>query len=187
MSSALVVDKSFESRFVRSQSNNNIHKLSLVLVGTLLVAVGAHLTIPLYPVPVTLQTFFVFLLSMTHGWRFASLSVLAYLGLSCFDNSLLAASASIASMGYLFGFLLAALVTGWLAEKGGARNMVSAFITAFIGTVLIYAIGLPVLAWFLGSWHQAIMFGLIPFVAIDFVKIVALAIITPRCWYESKV
>lgn len=97
-------------------------KAALIVFGSLLLAVSAQFKIPLYPVPVTGQTLVVLLIGMTYGPRLGGITMAAYLfegaiGLPVFAGG----AAGMAVLfgptgGYLFGFLLAAVAMGYLAD-----------------------------------------------------------------------
>ena len=69
---------------------NSIYKnIALALFGTLLLAVSAKVQVPFWPVPMTMQTFIVFIIGMSYGSRLAFLTLLIYLlegslGATCF-------------------------------------------------------------------------------------------------------
>ena len=56
-----------------------IKNILLILFGTLLLAVSAKVQVPFWPVPMTMQTFVVFLIGMTYGWKLSFFTLLAYL------------------------------------------------------------------------------------------------------------
>ncbi len=157
------------------------------------------------PIPITGQTFGVLLVGGALGLRRGFLAVALYLalglvlpfyaqgasGLDTFisragDGSLVYG----ASAGYLLGFLLAAVVTGRLAEIGWDRNIVGAVAAMLIGNVTIYLIGVPWLALLAVPpemaavrWQTAAEWGLTPFVIIDAIKLVLAAAAFPAAWW----
>jgi biotin transport system substrate-specific component len=147
--------------------------------------------VPFYPVPMTLQTLVVLMLGVVLGWRLGSLTVLFYLaqgasGLPVFagtpEKGLGLAYLVGPTGGYLMGFVLAALLTGWLAERGFDRSRVGMTAAMVGGNALIYAVGLLWLGHFVGYNAQLIALGLTPFLFGDLVKI-ALAVATvPLLW-----
>lgn len=154
---------------------------SLVAGGVLLLALGAHITIPLNPVPITGQTFAVLLVAAALGWRRGYTSVILYIVLGTAGLPIFAAVSSAVTYGYLAGFALAALVVGWLAERGWDRAVVTSLGAMLLGEVAIYACGLPWLARFTG-WHAAFTFGLMPFLVGDSVKLALAAALLPAAW-----
>ena len=59
--------------------NTYIKNISLVLFGTLLLALSSKVQVPFWPVPMTMQTFIVFIICMAYGWRLAFFTLVAYL------------------------------------------------------------------------------------------------------------
>jgi len=181
--------------------------LLLIALGTLLIVVGARLTfyLPGNPlVPVTLQTFGVLFGGAMLGFRRGVLSVLLYLALGLFlpvfafdqatgvyrqgiDTILAVKDGQVVlgvTGGYLIGFVLASAVTGRLAELGWDRHIGGSLGAMLLGSVAIYAIGLP---WLAAGAHlsleQTLQYGLWPFIPGDLVKLVAAALLLPAGWW----
>lgn len=141
-----------------------------------LTALTARITIylPFTPVPITLQTLAVVLSGLVLGARGGALAQLAYLSLLAlglpFDaNGLGPAAFAGPTAGYLVGFVPAAFVTGWLAERLTWRSWGN-FAVAVIGMLVIYGVGASWLAVWLGSWQKAWLGGVAPFILVDLVK-----------------
>lgn len=156
--------------------------VGLVIGFSLLTAVMAKIAIPLpfTPVPITGQTFAVLLAGAVLGSRLGTAAMVAYiiegsLGLPVF------ARATPASYGYLAGFVAAAFVVGWLAERGWSRDVLHAIVAMIAGEVAIYAFGLAWLSRYVG-WSQVLALGLFPFVIGDTIKLIAAAVIVPAGW-----
>lgn len=119
----------------------------LVLVGSFLIALSAQVTVPMFPVPMTLQTLTISLIGLAYGARLGAVTVLAYLaegaaGLPVFaggNAGLLYMTGPTA--GFLFGFVPMAFATGWLAERLGARGFVALFAAALIPAMGLFALG----------------------------------------------
>lgn len=148
-----------------------------VLLFAALTALTARITIhlPFTPVPVTLQTLAVVLSGLVLGARGGALAQLAYLGMIVvglpFDaNGLGPASLLGPTAGYLVGFVPAAFVTGWLAERISVRSWWGNFVAALAGVVVLYLVGAAWLAVMLGSWQQAWLAGVVPFIWLDLIK-----------------
>jgi biotin transport system substrate-specific component len=159
----------------------------LILVGSLFLAACAQITVWTVPVPVTMQTFGVLVVGAIYGWRLGAVTVAAYLvegaiGLPFFAG--LTGGLPILfgpTGGYLFGFVAAAAVVGWLAERGWDRNILTMALAMLIGNVVLYVPGLLWLSTFFG-WQKAIEYGLAPFMLIDAVKLAAAALLLPAAW-----
>jgi biotin transporter BioY len=160
----------------------------LVIVGSLFIALCAQFTIHIGPVPITGQTLAVLLTGVLLGSRRGSLSVLAYLaegiaGLPVFapGGPLGLARLLGPTGGYLLGFVAAAHVAGLLAERGWDRKMMTASLAMLTGNAVIYAFGLPWLAFFVGI-ENALPLGLYPFVIGDILKAILAAALLPTGW-----
>jgi biotin transport system substrate-specific component len=165
--------------------------LALIVVGSLVIAGLAQVSIRLRFVPITGQTFAVLLVAASLGlWRGTS-AIALYLaegaaGLPFFAEGkagvdyLLLRDPLHATGGYLWGFLLAAVVVGVLADRGWVRSFGSAVGALFLGNVAIYLVGLPWLASAIGtSLEDALPFGLYPFVIGDTIKLLLAAALLP--------
>ncbi len=86
-------------------------------------------------------------------------------------------------MGYLVGFIVAASVVGYLSSRGNDRRFLSSTAEMFLGTLIIYAIGVPVLMNALNvNLAQGLEYGLYPFVITDTLKVLAAAGLLPLAW-----
>jgi len=159
----------------------------LVGIGVLLLALAAHLRVilPFTVVPITGQTFAVLLLGAAYGWRRGGLTAALYLAAGLAGLPVFADVAGLATLGYLAGFLLAAVVVGWLAERGWDRRFVTALAAMLAGEVVIYACGLLWLARFVG-WGNVVAEGLLPFLPGDMLKLVAAALVLPAVWQAVR-
>ena len=139
-------------------------------------AACAQITVWTVPVPVTMQTFGVLVVGAIYGWRLGAATVAAYLvegaiGLPFFAGMTGGLPILFGPTGgYLFGFVAAAAVVGWLAERGWDRNILTMALAMLIGNVVLYVPGLLWLSTFFG-WEKAIEYGLAPFILIDAVKL----------------
>ena len=140
------------------------------------------------PVPYTMQTFAVLLVGASYGWIRGALSMLLYLaaglaGVGWFADGASGYDAAKVTMGYLVGFILAAALTGYLSSRGNDRRFLTSTAEMFLGTLVIYAIGVPVLMATLNvGLAQGLEFGLYPFVLTDTLKVLAAAGLFPLAW-----
>jgi len=180
-----------DSLMTPSAATSAVTKAALVVFGSLLLAVSAQFKIPLYPVPVTGQTLVVLLIGMTYGPRLGGITLAAYLfegalGLPVFAGGAAGAAVLMGpTAGYLFGFLLAAIAMGYLAERGMGRTVVSTVAAMVIGNCVIYLCGALWLANFIG-FGQAIAAGVVPFLYGDALKLVVAAGLMPWAWRAVK-
>ena len=153
----------------------------LAVAGSALLTLSAKLQVPFYPVPMTMQTLVVLLIGLGFGARLGAATVLLYLAEGAVGLPVFAGTPEkgigLAYMvgptgGYLLGFVLAAALTGWIAER---RRDPEALVMAVIGgSLAIYLPGVLWLASFVG-FEQAVDLGLVPFLWADVLK-AALAI-----------
>ena len=168
------------SRLWPSLDTNLAVKAVIVVLGSLLLWASAKISVPFLPVKMTMQLFVVLALGLALGARLAGATVLLYLlegasGMPVFtgtpEKGLGVAYMMGPTGGYLLGFLLAALVTGWLADRGFARSPVLAIAAALLGAAAIYIPGLLWLGIMLG-WDKPILaWGLYPFLLPDAIKV----------------
>lgn len=164
-------------------------QLATVFAGVLLLAFASQLSIPLLPVPLTFQSVTVVLIGMACGMRYATYIVSAYLisgfvGLPVFANFSAGSTVFFGpTLGYLLGFLPAAWLGGYLAEKGWTKNILTSFATGLLSVSIIFILGVGVLSLHVGL-KNAIAFGLLPFVITEIVKLLVLATIAPRFWKQ---
>ena len=163
----------------------------LVCAGTGLVALAAQISIHLgfTPVPITAQTFAVVLVGASLGAVRGTASLLLYLLIGVAGAPVYAEHKhgwevfSGSSGGYIVGFVLAAALTGLLAERGWDRRVSTSVSVMLTGNVVIYLCGLPWLHHSLGvSWAKTLEYGLYPFVAGDVIKLYLAALALPGAW-----
>lgn len=163
-------------------AGSSLVKQALVVVGgSLFLAAMSQVAVG-YPVPTTLQTLAVMLIGLTFGFRLAVATVGLYLlegalGLPVFAQF----SGGFAKLagptgGYLVGFLIAAAVIGYLADRGYTRSWLGAVVALIIGEAIIMGLGVGRLSAFMPSIGETIAVGFTPFVFVDAIKI-ALAVL----------
>lgn len=163
----------------------------LVTGFALLTAAAAQISFPLpwTPVPVTGQTFAVLLTGAVLGWKAGAASQLLYVALGAVGLPFYADGASGwkvvsgATGGYLVGFVVAAALIGYLAERGQDRSLVTSVPAMLAGTAIIYLFGVTWLAHSLGvSATKAMELGLVPFVVGDALKLALAGGLVPAAW-----
>ncbi len=178
------------------------------VVGSALIAGLAQISFHLgfTPVPITGQTLGVLLVGAAYGPGLGTITVLLYLfegvvGLPVFttnpngghDTGLQVIELAGSTGGYLWGFVLAGALIGWLSRRGWDRSFRSAIGAMFLGEVVIYAVGVPwlhhALPALMGkpvSWETTYEFGLYPFIIGDTLKLLAAAGLLPGAWWLMK-
>ena len=164
---------------------------ALVVAGTALVAAAAQISVklPFTPVPITGQTFAVLLVGASLGAARGAASLGVYFVLGIVGAPIYAHHDSgwdvitSASGGYIVGFILAAAVTGWLAERRWDRRFSSSIGAMLTGNVIIYLFGLFWLAHVLHTnLEKTLEYGLYPFVPGDIFKLYLAAAALPAAW-----
>lgn len=159
----------------------------LMVGGSALTALAAQINVPLEPVPITMQTFAVLVIGMAYGWRLGAATLALYLAEGAVGLPVFAEFKSGLPVlfgptgGYLFGFVLAAGIIGWLAERGWDRNVLLTAVAMLIGNVALYAPGLAWLASLIG-FDPAMQHGLLPFLLGDALKLALAACLMPLAW-----
>jgi len=131
--------------------------LGVVFAGSWLIAASSWVSVPMHPVPMTLQTFAILLVAGVAGARLAVASVITWLAQAALGLPLLADGAggldpfSGPTAGYLAGFVIAACLCGWLAERPGLRGWLAMGIIFLIGHVVILGAGWLRLSWLIGE------------------------------------
>ncbi|PZO64431.1 MAG: biotin transporter BioY [Paracoccus denitrificans] len=165
-------------------------KIAAVLLGTLALAISSRIEVPMFPVPMTMQTFAVTIIGALYGWRLGALTVLAWLGQAAMGMPVLAGGGGGLApfmgptAGYLAAFPFAAALTGWLAQMGWNGNRpVLAGLSMLLGNILCLVIGGAVLASMIGV-EKAFYAGVAPFIVGAVLKSVlaaaALGIAAPK-------
>lgn len=190
MLTSLSLKQPFTSIFWLIKMDAWLRNALLILLGSAMLTLASKITIPLHPIPVTLQTLAVLFIGMTYGWRLGAATILAYIGEALIGIPVLAGPIIglpillDPSSGYLLGFIPAVIVSGYLAEHGFGRNPLRVALAAILGNVPLYLLGLIVLSVFVGI-QTAINVGLKPFLLGDALKIVFLACVVPAFWKRA--
>lgn len=175
-------------------SRSRVSSVALVLGGTALVSFLAQVSVPLWPVPVTGQTLAVVIVGASLGARRGAASLALYLVLGLAGLPIFAdftggpLSVLKPSFGFIIGFIAAAWVVGWLAERTWDRRFGFALLGFGLASLIPFAFGLPYLAVVLGSLGlpnspaAVIAAGFTPFVIGGIAKALIAAIVLPIAW-----
>ena len=162
----------------------------LVIVAVALLTVSAKIQIPLWPVPMTMQTYVVLVIGMGYGLRLGLVAVGSYLALGALGLPVFAGTPAQGvglpymlgpTGGYLAGFLAAVVACGYLAQRGWDRRLSTSLVAMALGHVLIFAFGVAWLANLVGI-ERAVQAGLAPFALGTVVKTVLAAVSLPVAW-----
>ena len=155
--------------------NTQYKNIALILFGTLLLAVSSKIQVPFWPVPMTMQTFIVFIIGMSYGWKLAFSTLIAYLVEGALGLPVFAKGGGLLYLmgptaGYLYGMTIAAGVIGFFAERGYNKSYIKSLISLMIGTIIIFVLGVGYLGSVIG-YDKALAGGLYPFIPSEFFKI----------------
>ena len=163
--------------------NTYYKNIVLVLFGTLLLTISSKIQVPFWPVPMTMQTFIVFIIGMSYGWKLALSTLIAYLLEGALGLPVFAKGGGLLYLigptaGYLYGMAITAGVIGFLAERGYNDSYIKSLISLIIGTVIIFVLGVGNLGSVIG-YDKALAGGLYPFIPSEFFKIALAVILIP--------
>lgn len=171
--------------------NQALRNVLLAVAGSLALWVSAKVQIPFYPVPVTMQTLVVLLIGMAYGWKLGAATVGLYLlqgaaGLPVFAGTPEKGIGLLYMMGptggFLVGFVLAAALVGYLAQRGWDRNIATTALAMLLGNAIIYVPGLLWLGSVVGWDKPVLQWGMTPFLLGDLAKLAVAALLMPGIW-----
>jgi biotin transport system substrate-specific component len=170
---------------------SRVNDIVLVISGAALTALAAQIQIPMFPVPMTLQTLAVLLVAATLGASRAAISMATYLAMGAAGLPVFASAKTLSGVlpttGYLIGFVAAAALIGYLANRGWTKSPLKLTLAFALGSVVIYALGVSGLMITLGlTLEQALAGGVYPFLVGDLVKAAAAAALVPMAWRLVK-
>ncbi len=163
----------------------------LVAVGIAALTLAAKVRVPMWPVPMTLQTLAVLLIGTTYGVRLGLVTLLGYVALGAAGVAVFAGdSAGLAYIagptgGYLAGFVAAAGLMGLMARRGLDRTRTGMAAMMLAGSAVIYAFGLAWMSVLFAAdkglaW--VLQYGMLNFLAGDLVKLAIAALMVPGIW-----
>jgi len=159
-----------------------------LILGVAFIALLAQFSIKIGPVPLTGQTLGVLLIGAAYGLSLGTFTTVAYLIVGGLGLGVFSGGASGlpymqgATGGYLAGFVVAAALVGFLADRGWNRNVVLTVVAMVLGNVVIYVFGLAWLNKIMPSFQATVNAGLTPFIVGDLVKIAIAALLLPLVW-----
>lgn len=185
-------DKVLGEAFGPTEGTAKIAKeVALVVAGIALMTLAAKIRVPMWPVPITMQTFGVLTIGTVLGLRLGLFAMVGYLALGMLGVQVFTGeSAGLAYMagptgGYLVGFAVAAGVMGYLARRGWDRSVASMAGAMLIGNAIIYVFGLAGMSMiFLAEKGAAwvLQYGFTNFMVGDALKLVLAALVVPGLW-----
>ncbi len=183
-----------------TSSVNWTRAILLAILGSAIVAISAQVSVPMMPVPMTLQTLAVLAVGAAYGARLGAITLALYalegaVGLPVFADFqaglFLPTGEILATGGYIIGFILAAGLVGHLVEKGWGANVFKLSGAMLLGAAVVYV---PGLIWLVGwlivmkgmeatsAIAVAVSTGLLPFIFGDIIKAVLAALAFPAAF-----
>lgn len=181
--SATLIDTVFAGK----RSPSLLRDAMIALVATGILTISAKIQVPFYPVPMTMQSLVVLVIGAAFGWRLGAATLALYLAEGAMGLPVFARGGGIPYMmgptgGYLLGFVAAAAVTGYLAERGWTKSVVGALAAMAIGHAVIFLFGFGWLASLIGA-SKAYLGGVAPFYAATLFKTLLGAALLPAAWW----
>ncbi|MDJ0827668.1 MAG: biotin transporter BioY [Rhodobacter sp.] len=172
---------------------SRLTQVLMVLGGSLFVALAAQVSVPMVPVPMTLQTLAILIVGLTMGARLGATTLVVYLAQGAMGLPVFAGGAgTLAYMmgptgGFLIGFLGMAWLAGLAVDRGFARGFVSTSAVALVVSALLYIPGLLWPAAVMGkTWDVLWLHWMSPFLAGDAIKAVLAALVVSGGWAVLK-
>jgi biotin transport system substrate-specific component len=192
----------------RTSAARIVMNIATVVLGSLVLAISARISIPVLPIPVTLQTLAVAAIAAGFGWRIATATVALYIvqglsGLPVFATGGGISYLTRPSFGFILGYLPMAYVIGRAADMGASRKLFPLFAAAVLGDAIAFLFGF---AWLMAyssilvsqgvelpSWldqtnllSSAFDGAVKPFIIWDFVKMAFAALTVTGIWAAMR-
>ena len=165
--------------------------LIITALFTSLTIVGGLISIPIGPVPITLQSFFVILSGLILGSKLGALSQITYVALGLIGLPVFAGghgglgSVITPTFGFLMAYIIAAYIIGKLTDKN--KSLPRIICSVILGSLIIYVIGVPyfyyIFTSFLGkgiNFYTALKYACLPFIPGDTVKAIIAIILSKQ-------
>ncbi len=169
--------------------------VALVLGGVALVALLAKVSFFIGPIPITGQTLGVIIVGAALGARRGAASLTTYMllglaGLPIFAGPVAGPAYVLSpSFGFILGFIPAAFLAGWFAERAWDRKPVLAFVGFVTASIVPFLVGVPymalILATVLGAdvtFASVLDAGVWPFIVPGLIKAAFAALLVPAAW-----
>jgi len=174
----------------------------MVVGGSLFIALAAQVQVPMYPVPMTLQTLAILIVGLTYGARLGALTLVAYLaegamGLPIFAGGANGAAFAGPTAGFLLGFVGMAFLAGLAADRGVKGAVPTALVTIAVSALLYVpgaawamladaVLGFDATKWGADSFAMIWQYYMAPFLLGDAVKSVIAALVVTGGWAALK-
>lgn len=183
-------------------------QIATVVLGTLVLWASAKISVPVMPIPVSLQTMAVAGLAAAFGWRIGVATLMLYLveglaGLPVFAYGGGIQYLASPSFGFILGYIPMAYIIGKAADQGAGKKLLTLFAAMLIGDTVLFAFGF---AWLLAvstiivqagaalpSWidagnllGSAFKNAVEPFILWDIVKMAFAALTVTGIWQLAR-
>lgn len=176
-----------------------LREVALVVAGVALVALLAKVSIPMWPLPITGQTLGVLLVGAALGATRGAVTMTAYMlsglaGLPVFAGAIAGPAYVLSpSFGFIIGFIPAAFIAGWCAQRAWDRHFGSATVGFILASAIPFLIGLPYMWLILAnvsdktlSLWQLLEVGLFPFIIGGIIKAIVASLVIMSSWRIAK-
>lgn len=176
---------------IKSKEKEFLKSIFLVLSGVIFLSIMSQLIIPLYftPVPISLGSFGIILVALLYGRKLGTATVISYVAAGSLGAPIFAGfkAGSLFSPtgGYIIGYIVAAVILGYLSDKGIAKSYVKTFLSLLLVSVIIFILGALVLMLFVPI-KNVFMAGVFPFIPGDMIKVIVATLLFPRLWKFIK-
>lgn len=171
---------------------SRVTSVVLVVAAAALTALAAQweIHVPFTPVPITGQTFAVLLTGAALGSTLGASGQFLYVAAGAAGLPIYSGGAAgwdearaVGTSGYLIGFIVAAAVVGFMAERRQDRTFPTMFTAFVLGSFVIYVFGVGgLMLTFDMTLNEAIAAGVVPFVLGDLIKAAAAGLLLPATW-----
>ena len=158
-------------------------EMALTAIFTALTAIGAFISIPIGPVPITLQTLFVLLSGILLGSKLGTLSQIVYIALALVGIPIFSGFSGgpqillKPSFGFAIGFVFATYIIGKKTNEVTSPKKI--YFATLIGSLVIYLFGLPYMHYILNnvmgmelSFSEVFKMGCLLFIPGDLLKLI---------------
>ena len=176
---------------IKSKEKEFLKSIFLVLSGVIFLSIMSQLIIPLYftPVPISLGSFGIMLVALLYGRKLGTATVISYVAAGSLGAPIFAGfkAGSLFSPtgGYIIGYIVAAVILGYLSDRGIAKSYVKTFLSLLLVSVIIFILGALVLMLFVPI-KNVFMAGVFPFIPGDMIKVIVATLLFPRLWKFIK-
>ncbi|WP_369711169.1 biotin transporter BioY [Leptotrichia sp. HSP-334] len=170
-----------------TKEKETLKNILLVLGGVAFLSLMSQVIIPLpfTPVPISLGTFGVTLMALLYGRKLGTATILSYVAAGSLGAPIFAGfkSGSLFSPtgGYILGYIVAAIILGYLSDKGVTKSYVKTFFSLLLSSAIILTLGSIVLSIFVPG-KNVFMVGVLPFLPGDAIKSTTITLLLPTLW-----